>query len=98
MPHRAHKTLGQLKVSSNQLEIDMGQALHIPRANRCFKLCGEESESEKQFMCLEIKQKYATLFAGDTTLQQMMENNMPTHFGRGFLKLQKHRESTLMLR
>ena len=34
MPHNFHKALGQLLVLFDQLEIETGRGLHIPRAER----------------------------------------------------------------
>ena len=68
-PHSACKAVGQLRVSSHQLEIEAGQALYMPRAERFDKLCEEEIKSEGTF-CVDAqfstpcRKKYTTTPCG----------------------------------
>ena len=67
MPHSAPKAMGQLRVSFHQTEIEVGQALHIHRAQRPCKLC------EVEFVCScptykHIKENCSILFVNSTML------------------------------
>ena len=79
MSHSARVAIGQLRVSSHQLEIEAGRAAHIPRAERICRLCSEEIESEEHFVCRcraysDLRERHATLFHGHTSLRQLMES------------------------
>ena len=51
MPHSSRVAVGQLRVSSHQLEIEAGRARRVPRAERICRLCQEEIESEEHYVC-----------------------------------------------
>ncbi|MCO5589434.1 hypothetical protein L7F22_043401 [Adiantum nelumboides] len=50
MPHRLRASIGQLRVSSHQLEIESGRARGIPREERICRICQTEVESEEHFV------------------------------------------------
>ena len=51
MSHIMRIAIGQLKVSSHQLEIEAGRAAHILREQRICRLCHTEVESEEHYVC-----------------------------------------------
>ena len=73
MPHSSRVVIGQFKVASHRLDIKMGQDHDIPLEERVYKVCREEVESEKHFVCRcraygDIKSRYKPLFRGQPTL------------------------------
>ncbi|MCO5556472.1 hypothetical protein L7F22_010021 [Adiantum nelumboides] len=63
MPHRLRASIGQLRVSSHQLEIESGRARGIPREERICRICQTEVESEKHFVTrcpayTELRERY----------------------------------------
>ena len=58
--------IGQLRISSHQLEIENGHTNRVPREERLCRLCHIEIEDEYHFMCkcpiyIEIRAKYKNI-------------------------------------
>lgn len=92
--------VGQLRVSSHQLEIEAGRARRVPRAERICRLCQEEIESEEHYVCRcraysDIRERYTTIFSGHPSLHQIMESADQRKFGQFLLEAQRHRETLL---
>src|SRR5271154_1222557 len=92
----ARVAIGQLRVSSHQLEIEAGRAARIPRAERICRLCQEEVESEEHYVCIcraysDIRERYTTLFSGHPSLRQIMESADQRRFSQVLLEIQRHR-------
>ena len=61
-PHTVHKAIGQLRVSSHQLEIEAGQALRY--------LCEEEEEEEEEtLLCHFQPASYGPDFSSNRTIK-----------------------------
>ena len=92
--------IGQLRVSSHQLEIETGRAAHIPRDERLCRICRVEVESEEHYTCrcsayTDIRERYPTLFTGSPTLREIMDTEDPRRLGQFLLDIQRHREEML---
>ncbi|KAI5054061.1 hypothetical protein GOP47_0031046 [Adiantum capillus-veneris] len=69
MPHSSRVAIGQLRVASHRLEIEIGRHTGVPREERVCRACTEEVESEEHFVCrcrayTEIRGRYEALFRG----------------------------------
>ena len=100
MPHSSRVAVGQLRVSSHQLEIEASRARCVPRAERICRLCQEEIESEEHYVCRcrtysDIRERYTTIFSGHPSLHQIMESADQRKFGQFLLEAQRHRETLL---
>ena len=100
MSHSMRVAIGQIRVSSHQLEIETGRAAHIPREERQCRICREEVESEEHYICrckayTDIRERYPTLFAGSPTLRVVMDTQDPRRLGEFLLDIQRHREGIL---
>ena len=62
LPNALRVAIGQLRVSSHQLEIEVGRATGVTREQRLCRLCQLEVECEEHFTCqctyLNIREKY----------------------------------------
>ncbi|MCO5576378.1 hypothetical protein L7F22_030188 [Adiantum nelumboides] len=78
LPHGMRVAIGQLRVSSHQLEIESGRATRVPREVRICRLCRQEVECESHFLCrcphyAEIRLRYPNLFdRPEVSLQTVM--------------------------
>ena len=102
MPHSSRVAIGQLRVSSHQLEIEAGRAARIPRAERICRLCQEEVESEEHHVCRcraysDIRERYATIFCGHPSLRQIMESTDQRRLGQFLVEAQRHRVTLLQV-
>eukprot|EP00250_Pteridium_aquilinum_P022390 c25367_g1_i1 orf=2-550(-) len=100
MPHSMRVAIGQLRVSSHQLEIETGRAAHIPRDERLCRICRVAVESEEHYTCrcsayTDIRERYPTLFTGSPTLREIMDTEDPRRLGQFLLDIQRHREEML---
>ena len=102
MSHSARVAIGQLRVSSHQLEIEAGKAARVTRAERICRLCQEEVESEEHYVCRcraysDIRDRYTTIFNGEPSLRQIMESADQRKFGQFLLEIQRHRDTLLQV-
>ncbi|MCO5582026.1 hypothetical protein L7F22_035916 [Adiantum nelumboides] len=93
MSHSAGVAIGQLRISSHRLEMEIGRAAHIPREQQICRVCAKEVESEEHYVCScqayqEIRSRYTVLFAGHPTLREIMETRDQSQMGRFLLKIQ----------
>lgn len=100
MPHSSRVAIGQLRVSSHQLEIEARRAARVPRAERICRLCREEVETEDHFVCRcrahqGVRDRYAGLFEEHSSLHQLMEASDQRQLGRLLLELHSSRERLL---
>ena len=51
LPNTVRVVIGQLRVSSHQLEIENGRANGVPREERICRLCQIEIDNEYHFTC-----------------------------------------------
>ncbi|MCO5586104.1 hypothetical protein L7F22_040043 [Adiantum nelumboides] len=78
LPHGMRVAIGQLRVSSHQLEIESGRAARVPREARICRLCRQEVECASHFICrcphyVEIRSRYPILFdRPEVSLQKAM--------------------------
>ncbi|MCO5569503.1 hypothetical protein L7F22_023216 [Adiantum nelumboides] len=83
MPHHLRVVIGQLRVSSHQLEIERGRARGLPRDERICPICHTEVESEEHFMVRCTA--YSALrvqFGMEDTLQQCIARSDQVQLGR----------------
>lgn len=101
LPHGTRVAIGQLRVSSHQLEIEAGRAAGIPREARICRLCRQEVECEDHFVCrcphyTEIRARYPTLFGRpEVSLQSVMTSLDQRLLGRFLRDMYQHRERGL---
>ncbi|MCO5615014.1 hypothetical protein L7F22_069302 [Adiantum nelumboides] len=79
MSHSARVAIGQLQVSSHNLEIEARRATHIPREHKICRICRAEVASEEYYVCScrayhDTRSHYSTLFSGQPTLRELMES------------------------
>ena len=97
LPHASRMAIGQLRVSSHQLEIETGRAAQIPRLQRLCRLCHTGVEDEEHFVCTcpayqSIREQYPGLFSTQPSLRQIMATSDQRLLGRVILELQRLRE------
>ena len=100
LPHASRVAIGQLRVSSHQLEIETGRAAQIPRLQRLCRLCHTGVEDEEHFVCTcsayqSIREQYPSLFSTQPTLRQIMTTSDQRLLGRVILEFQRRREQLL---
>ncbi|MCO5548634.1 hypothetical protein L7F22_002094 [Adiantum nelumboides] len=101
LPDGMRVAIGQLRVSSHQLEIESGRAARIPREARICRLCRQEVECESHFLCrcphyMEIRSRYPTLFdKPEASLQTVMTSLDQRLLGRLLMEMYQHRERAL---
>ena len=83
VPHHLRVAIGQLRVSSHQLEIERGRARGIPREDRACPVCQTEVETEEHFMLRcpaysELRHRLGI----EGTLQTCMRRTDQTRVGR----------------
>ena len=73
IPHTSRKVIGQLRVSSHQLETKTGQVLCIPIAKSSWKLCERGTEHEDLF-CVgsELKAHKKEICHSQTQIRQVL--------------------------
>ena len=81
-PKYLRVAIGQLRVSSHQLEVENGRANGVPIEERMCILCYIEIEDEYHFRCkrptyVEIREKYQDIF--NRTLSHPLPLNMLHH-------------------
>ena len=91
LPHASRVAIGQLRVSSHQLEIEARRAAHVPRAERLCRLCHEAVEDEEHFVCTcqayqGIREQYPSLFSTQPSLRQIMATSDQRLLGRALLE------------
>lgn len=100
LPHASKVAIGQLGVSSHQLEIETGKAAQIPRLQRLCRLCYTVVEDEEHFVCTcpayqSVREQYPSLFRTQPSLRQIMATSDQRLLGRVILELQRRREQLL---
>ena len=100
MPHSSRVAIGQLRVASHRLEIEVGRAHDIPMEERVCRVCREDVESEEHYVCRcraydDIRGRYESLFRGQPTLREIMHSRDQRQLGRYLLEIQRHRETLL---
>ncbi|KAH7387052.1 hypothetical protein KP509_16G002600 [Ceratopteris richardii] len=95
--------IGQLRVSSHQLEIEIGRATHTPRDERLCRICREEVEDEEHYTCRcqayeDIRDRYPQLFRGPREIRALLGTEDQRPLGRFLVELQHHRASLLQQR
>ena len=91
--------IGQLRISSHQLEIENGRTNRVPREERLCRLCYIEIEDE-YFTCksptyAEIRAKYQDILGPSPTLSKLLDTPDIKRLGRYILELKQHREDKL---
>ena len=103
LPHGTRVDIGQLRVSSHQLEIETGRAAGIPREDRICRLCRQGVECESHFICrcphyTEIRARYPTLFGRpEVSLHSVMTSPDQRLLGRFLRDMYQHRERGLQM-
>ena len=92
--------IGQLRISSHQLEIENGRANRVPREERLCRLCHIEIEDEYHFTCkcptyAEIRAEYQDILGPSPTLSKLLDTPSVKRLGRYILELKQHREDKL---
>ncbi|MCO5608681.1 hypothetical protein L7F22_062895 [Adiantum nelumboides] len=83
MPHHLRVVIGQLRVSSHQLEIERGRARGLPRDERICPICHTEVESEEHFMVrCPAYSALRVQFGMEDTLQQRIARSDQVQLGR----------------
>ncbi|MCO5611537.1 hypothetical protein L7F22_065790 [Adiantum nelumboides] len=83
MPHHLRVVIGQLRVSSHQLEIERGRARGLPRDERICPICHTEVESEEHFMVrCPAYSALRVQFGMEDTLQQCIARSDQVQLGR----------------
>ncbi|MCO5601597.1 hypothetical protein L7F22_055720 [Adiantum nelumboides] len=83
MPHHLRVVIGQLRVSSHQLEIERGIARGLPRDERICPICHTEVESEEHFMVrCPAYSALRVQFGMEDTLQQCIARSDQVQLGR----------------
>ena len=100
LPHASRVAIGQLRVSSHQLEIETGRAAQIPQLQRLCCLCHTRVEDEEHFVCTcpayqSIREQYPDLFSTQPLLRQIMATSDQRLLGRVILEFQRRREQLL---
>ncbi len=95
MPHHLRVAIGQLRVSSHQLEIERGRARGISREDRTCPVCQTEVETEEHFMLRcpaysELRQRFGI----EGTLQTCMRRRDQTHVGQFIIEALHIREES----
>ncbi|KAH6557133.1 hypothetical protein KP509_1Z132300 [Ceratopteris richardii] len=95
--------IGQLRVSSHQLEIEVGRATHTPRDERLCRICREEVEDEEHYTCRcqayeDIRDRYPHLFRGPREIRALLGTEDQRPLGRFLVELQRRRASLLQQR
>ena len=101
LPHALRIVIGQLRVSSHNLEIESGRAAGIIRESRICKLCRIEVECEEHFTCrcpsyTKIREEYKEFLGSTPSLSQLMNTLDPKKLGKYLLDLQRYREGKLI--
>ena len=92
--------IGQLRISSHQLEIENGWANRVSREERLCRLCHIEIEDEYHFTCkcptyAEIRAEYQDILGPSPTLSKLLDTPNVKRLGRYILDLKQHRENKL---
>ncbi|KAH6558407.1 hypothetical protein KP509_1Z065800 [Ceratopteris richardii] len=92
--------IGQLRLSSHQLEIEIGRATHTPRDERLCRICREEVEDEEHYTCRcqayeDIRDRYPQLFRGPREIRALLGTEDQRPLGRFLVELQRRRGSLL---
>ena len=100
LPHALRVAIGQLRISSHQLEIENGRTNGVPREERICRLCHIEIEDEYHFTCkcptyAEIRAKYQDILGSSPTLPKLLDTLDIKKLGRYILELKQHRENKL---
>ena len=78
LPNALKVAIGQLRISSHQLEIDNGRTNRVSREERICRLCHIEIEDEYRFTCkcptyVEIMAKYRDILGSSPTLPKLLD-------------------------
>ncbi|KAH6554789.1 hypothetical protein KP509_1Z306500 [Ceratopteris richardii] len=96
LPHHLRVVIGQLEVSSHQLEIERGQSRGVPRDERCCPVCEIEVESEEHFVIrcrayLDLRAQFQI----EESLQLCMTMGEQQRLGRFLTAAYERRERSL---
>ncbi|MCO5599422.1 hypothetical protein L7F22_053525 [Adiantum nelumboides] len=101
LSHGLRCATGQIRTSSNQLEIEFGRFQGIPPEDRLCKLCGIEPETELHYVChctvyYEIRGRFHCLFKeGFGPLDRVMKYEDQRCLGLYLLEIHRHRITLL---
>ena len=100
LPNALRFAIGQLKVSSHQLEIKNGHVNGVRREERICWSCHIEIEDEYHFTCkwssyVEIRAKYHAIVGPPPTPSKLLDTLDIKTLGRSILELKQHRENKL---
>ena len=78
LPNASRVAIGQLRVSSHQLEIENGRANGVLKEGRICRLCYIEIDDEHHFTCkcptyVEIRAKYQDILGPSPTLSKLLD-------------------------
>ncbi|KAH6554691.1 hypothetical protein KP509_1Z314500 [Ceratopteris richardii] len=98
LPHHLRVLIGQLQVSSHQLEIERGLSRGVPREERWCPICHTEVESEEHFVIgcpsyLDLRAEFQI----EESLQLCMTMGDQWHLGRFLRATYERRERSLQL-
>ena len=100
LPNALRGAIGQLRISSHQLEIENGRTNKVPREKMRCRLCHIKIVDEYHVTCkcpsyAEIRAKYKDILGPSPTLSKLLDTPDIKRLGRYILELKQHREDKL---